>query len=107
MNRMSKAVEYIQHLAKEQQESQRVNTIGFLDFSLELATFSFEDVVYENDIKVLQEEGLVSYEAYLSNGGRVSADLQESPSLKEVAPLDCTEQEIEPIPREETIQYEL
>lgn len=104
---MSKAVEYIQHLAKERQESQRANTIGFLDFSLELANFSFEDIVYKNDIKVLQEEGLVSYETYLSNGGRVSADLEEAPSLNEATPLDCTKQEIQPIPREETIQYEL
>ena len=103
---MSKAVEYIQHLAKERQESQRANTIGFLDFSLELVAFSFEDVVYENDIKVLQEEGLVSYETYLSNGGRVSADLEESPSLKEVAPSHCTTQEIQPTPREEAITYE-
>lgn len=103
---MSKAVEYIQHLAKERQKSQHTNTISFLDFSSELATFSFEDVVYENDIKVLQEEGLVSYEAYLSNGGRVSTDLEKSPSLKEVAPSYCTTQEIQPTPREEAITYE-
>lgn len=88
---MSKAVEHIRHLAKERQGSQRANTIGFLDFSLELATFSFEDVVYENDIEVLQEEGLVSYETYLSNGGRVSADLEEAPPLNEATPLDCAE----------------
>ena len=46
---MSKAVEYIRNLARKQQEEQPVATIGYLDFSLELANFSFEDTVYEVD----------------------------------------------------------
>ena len=43
---MSKAVEYIRNLARKQQEEQPVATIGYLDFSLDLANFSFEDTVY-------------------------------------------------------------
>ena len=105
---MSKAVEYIRNLAKKQQEEQPVATIGYLDFSLELANFSFEDIVYENDIEVLQEDGLVSYEAYLFNGGRVSADLCKEPvSEEEVTPLNCEHEEHQPIPKKEKIQYEL
>ena len=106
---MSKAVEYIRNLAKKQQEEQPVATIGYLDFSLELANFSFEDIVYENDIEVLQEDGLVSYEAYLFNGGRVSADLCKEPvsESEEVIPLNCENEEHQPIPEKEKIQYEL
>ena len=106
MNRVSKAVEYIRNLARKQQEVQPVATIGYLDFSLELANFSFEDTVYENDIEVLQEDGLVSYEAYLFNGGRVSADLPEAPVSEEVTPLNCGD-EHQLIPEKEKIQYEL
>ena len=104
---MSKAVEYIRNLARKQQEEQPVATIGYLDFSLELANFSFEDIVYENDIEVLQEDGLVSYEAYLFNGGRVSADLRKEPVSEEVIPLNCENEEHQPIPEKEKIQYEL
>lgn len=104
---MSKAVEYIRNLARKQQEEQPVATIGYLDFSLELANFSFEDTVYENDIEVLQEDGLVSYEAYLFNGGRVSADLREAPILEETTPLNCGDVEHQLIPEKEKIQYEL
>ena len=104
---MSKAVEYIRNLAKKQQEEQPVATIGYLDFSLELVNFSFEDIVYENDIEVLQEDGLVSYEAYLFNGGRVSADLYKDPVSEEVIPLNCEDEEHQPTPKKENIQYEL
>ena len=104
---MSKAVEYIRNLARKQQEEQPVATIGYLDFSLELANFSFEDIVYENDIEVLQEDGLVSYETYLFNGGRVSADLREDPVLEEVIPLNREDEEQELTPEKEKIQYEL
>lgn len=104
---MSKAIEYIRNLARKQQEEQPVATIGYLDFSLELANFSFEDIVYENDIEVLQEDGLVSYEAYLFNGGRVSADLCKEPVSEEVTPLNCENEEHQPIPEKEKIQYEL
>lgn len=104
---MSKAVEYIRNLARKQQEEQPVATIGYLDFSLELANFSFEDVVYENDIEVLQEDGLVSHEAYLFNGGRVSADLCKEPVSEEVIPLNCGNDEHQLIPEKEKIQYEL
>ena len=104
---MSKAVEYIRNLARKQQEEQPVATIGYLDFSLELANFSFEDIVYKNDIEVLQEDGLVSYEAYLFNGGRVSADLYKDPVSEEVIPLNCEDEEHQPTPKKENIQYEL
>ena len=104
---MSKAVEYIRNLARKQQEEEPVATIGHLDFSLELANFSFEDIVYENDIEVLQEDGLVSYEAYLFNGGRVSADLYKDPVSEEVIPLNCEDEEHQPRPKKENIQYEL
>lgn len=104
---MSKAVEYIRNLAKKQQEEQPVATIGYLDFSLELANFSFEDIVYENDIEVLQEDGLVSCEAYLFNGGRVSANLCKEPVSEEVIPLNCENEEHQLIPEKENIQYEL
>ena len=104
---MSKAVEYIRNLARKQQEEQPVATIGYLDFSLELANFSFEDIVYENDIEVLQEDGLVSYEGYLFNGGRVSADLYKDPVSEEVIPLSCEDEEHQPRPKKEKIQYEL
>ena len=104
---MSKAVEYIRNLARKQQEEQPVATIGYLDFSLELANFSCEDIVYENDIEVLQEDGLVSSEAYLFNGGRVSADLYKDPVSEEATPLNCEDEEHQPIPKKENIQYEL
>ena len=104
---MSKAVEYIRNLARKQQEEEPVATIGHLDFSLELANFSFEDIVYENDIEVLQEDGLVSYEGYLFNGGRVSADLCKEPILEEAIPLNREDEEQQLIPEKETIQYEL
>ena len=57
---------------------------------------------------MLQEDGLVSYEAYLFNGGRVSADLCKEPvSEEEVIPLNCENEEHQPIPEKEKIQYEL
>ena len=56
---------------------------------------------------MLQEDGLVSYEAYLFNGGRVSADLREDPILEEVVPLSREDEEQELTPEKENIQYEL
>ena len=56
---------------------------------------------------MLQEDGLVSYEAYLFNGGRVSADLCKEPVSEEVTPLNCENEEHQPIPEKEKIQYEL
>lgn len=104
---MSKAVEYIRELLKKKQGNLGISTLDHQDFSLELAKFSSEDIVYENDITVLQEEKLVSYDDYLMYGGRVSADLEETPDLDTASPSHCTTQEIQPTPREETIQYEL
>lgn len=103
---MSKAIEYIRELLKKKQENLGISTLDHQDFSLELAKFSSEDIVYENDIMVLQEERLVSYDDYLMYGGRVSADLQETPDLDAESPSHCITQEIQPEPMEEVISYE-
>lgn len=104
---MSKAIEYVRQLAKERQENQHINMLDSFDFSLELAKFSLDDIVYESDIKILQDEGLISDDNYLMYGGRISADLQEPPQVKEMTPEECIEKQIEPTPREEVIVYEL
>lgn len=104
---MSKAIEYVRQLAKERQENQHINMLDSFDFSLELAKFSLVDIVYKSDIKILQEEGFISNDNYLMYGGRISADLEEAPQLKEITLEDCVEKQIEPTPREEVITYEL
>lgn len=104
---MSKAIEYIRELLKKKQENLGISALDYQDFSLELAKFSYGNIVYENDIAVLQEERLVSYDDYLMYGGRVSANLQETPDLDTASPSHCTTQEIQPTPREEVIVYEL
>ena len=103
---MSKAIEYIRDLAKKKQENLGVSVLDYQGFSLELAKFSSEDIVYENDIVTLQEERLVSYDDYLMYGGRVSVDPEETHDLDAESPSHCITQEIQPEPMEEVISYE-